>query len=189
MNRFIIDENNNTMKQTYKYNKWLLEKFVSYFFIYGILFWILEEIFCLFVYKDFSNRGLLFLPILPLYGFSSIIISIVFKNEDSFSLYIYFFSVILIIILQSIVSFICTNLFGVSFNDYNGINISLKGFKVPIFPLISGIAFVIIIKMINPLIDSKIKKYKCTNKIEIVLSILCIITLLDYIVSITCLIR
>ena len=62
--------------------EWLLEKYVSYFFIYSFIGWILEVIVVLFLEKRLVNRGFLMMPILPIYGFGAVLISIIFKNEN-----------------------------------------------------------------------------------------------------------
>ena len=44
------------MKQEYKQKQWLLEKYVSYFFIYSFIGWVLEVIITLFQMKEFENK-------------------------------------------------------------------------------------------------------------------------------------
>ena len=66
----------------YTKQQWLLEKYVSYFFIYSFIGWIFEVIVTLFETKELVNRGYLLLPILPIYGFGALFISFIFKDDD-----------------------------------------------------------------------------------------------------------
>ena len=56
-----IKTNNKNMERVNTQNKWLYEKYVSYFFIYGFIGWIIEVILFLFQTKEFVNRGFFFL--------------------------------------------------------------------------------------------------------------------------------
>ena len=46
------------------------------FFIYSFMGWIYESIFCTIKEKKWCNRGFLYGPIIPIYGFGAVIISI-----------------------------------------------------------------------------------------------------------------
>ena len=48
--------NNKNMEKVSK-QQWLLEKYVSYFFIYSFIGWVIEVIVLLFETKQFVNRG------------------------------------------------------------------------------------------------------------------------------------
>ena len=63
--------------------KWLLEKYVSYFFVYSFMGWIFEVIITLFQTMEFENRGYLVLPLLPVYGFGALLISLIFSSNFS----------------------------------------------------------------------------------------------------------
>ena len=55
--------NNKNMEKVSK-QQWLLEKYVSYFFIYSFVGWVFEVIVTLFENQELVNRGYLTLPIL-----------------------------------------------------------------------------------------------------------------------------
>ena len=70
------------MERVNKQRKWLLEKYVSYFFIYSFIGWVIEVIVMLFETKEFVNRGFLHLPLLPIYGFGAVLISVIYNDDD-----------------------------------------------------------------------------------------------------------
>ena len=51
-----------------------IEKYYLYFMMYAVIGWIYEVVLEVFIYKwGFSNRGVLFGPYLPVYGFGGLL--------------------------------------------------------------------------------------------------------------------
>ena len=75
------------------------QKVILYFFIYALLGWILETVFCLITLGTFSKRGFLYGPLCPMYGFAAIGMIQLLKNIKTNTIgkfFIYFFFVFLI---------------------------------------------------------------------------------------------
>ena len=51
-------------------------RYVCLFFIYSFLGWVYESIYCTIKTRRWQNRGFLYGPIIPIYGFGAVIISI-----------------------------------------------------------------------------------------------------------------
>ena len=63
-----------------KTSKDIIIEYIIYFFIYAFLGWIMEVIYALFIHGHFVNRGFLFGPICPIYGFGAIILIMTTKK-------------------------------------------------------------------------------------------------------------
>ena len=57
-----------------------VQKVIIYFFIYSFLGWLMEVIYAMFVERHFVNRGFLYGPICPIYGFGALILIGSLKN-------------------------------------------------------------------------------------------------------------
>lgn len=51
-----------------------LSQYFAYFLFYSFIGWCIETIWCTFEYKKLTNRGFLYGPLCPIYGFGSLII-------------------------------------------------------------------------------------------------------------------
>lgn len=171
------------MEQVCKQKQWLLEKYVSYFFIYSFIGWFFEVIIVLFQTKELENRGFLTLPFLPIYGFGSVVISLVFKNDDYQWFRIAFVGGILATLLELITSILLEKIFTISLWDYGNMKYTYEGRISLISTIFFMIGSVIIIKIINPMIEKKLRRIKYNCYFELILGILCIVTFIDFINS------
>ena len=115
------------MERVNTQKKWLLEKYVSYFFIYSFFGWVIEVILFLFQTKDFVNRGFLHLPILPIYGFGGVLILVLLKPFRKKQLYLFITGIILAGILEYSTSWFLETFKGMKWWDYTGYFLNLNG--------------------------------------------------------------
>ena len=54
--------------------------YISYFFIYSCLGWIIETIYAFIIHGQFIKRGFLFGPLCPIYGFGAVILLLATKK-------------------------------------------------------------------------------------------------------------
>ena len=171
------------MKQEYKQKQWLLEKYVSYFFIYSFIGWVLEVIITLFQMKEFENRGFLNLPILPIYGFGAIIISLIYKDDDHHWFAIALVGGTIATLLELSTSFLLEKTMSISLWDYSAMKWNFQGRISLASSIFFMIGAVLIIKILNPVIEKKLRRYKYNIYFEIILSILCLATFFDFVYS------
>ena len=55
-------------------------EYITYFFVYSFLGWLIETIYALFVHGHFVKRGFLFGPLCPIYGFGAVILIMATKK-------------------------------------------------------------------------------------------------------------
>ena len=67
--------------QPKKLNK--IQTYILYFFIFSCLGWILETLYSFVVLGHFTNRGFLYGPLCPSYGFGGLILIIFLVKENN----------------------------------------------------------------------------------------------------------
>lgn len=172
------------MERVNTQKKWLLEKYVSYFFIYSFFGWVIEVILFLFQTKDFVNRGFLHFPILPIYGFGAVLISMIYKDDDHHWFGIALIGGLIASGIELITSYLLDFIFNISLWDYGTLKWNFQGRISLLSSILFMVGAVLIIKFLNPVIERKLRRYKYSLKLEIVLSIMCLITFVDCVISV-----
>lgn len=172
------------MERINKQKQWLLEKYVSYFFIYSFAGWCFEVIITLFETKELVNRGFLNLPILPIYGFGALLISVIFPDDDYNWISIAIIGGGLATLLELLTSYIFEFFLNINLWNYDSIKYNFQGRISLLTSIFFTIAAIIVIKIINPIVEKKLRRYKYNIKFEIILSLLCVITFVDFLITI-----
>ena len=123
-----------------------------YFFIYSFLGWCTEVAFAGFKEHRFVNRGFLNGPFCPIYGFgvASVIVFLTPYKEDLIVLYI--LSVVLVTVVEGITGWAMDKIFHNKWWDYSNMPLNIGGYVCLLFSLIWGVACVVIMKLIHPVI-------------------------------------
>ena len=172
------------MKQNVKQKRWLIEKYVSYFFIYGFIGWIIEVILFLFQTKEFVNRGFLHLPILPIYGFGAVLISMIYKDDDHHWFGIALVGGLIASGIELLTSYLLEYMFKISLWDYGKLKWNFQGRISLLSSVLFMVGAVLIVKIINPVVERKLRRLKYNIKLEIMLVILSLAIFTDSIFSI-----
>ena len=155
------------MERVNKQRKWLLEKYVSYFFIYSFIGWVIEVIVLLFETKQFVNRGFLHLPFLPIYGFGAVLISLIYKDDDHHWFVIGLVGGIIASGVELITSYLLEFIFNTSLWDYSAMKWNFQGRISLLSSLFFVIGAILIVKVINPVVERKLRRFKYNNRILI----------------------
>jgi len=113
-------------KINYKIN-YKLENLILLFFIFGIFGWIWEVNYRLFNHGVFVNRGMLHGPILPIYGVGGILIIVFLKKFREHPLKLFISAFILCGVLEYLTSFILEKTLKMSWWNYQGYFLNIKG--------------------------------------------------------------
>lgn len=123
-----------------------------YFFVYGFLGWCTEVAFAGVKEGKFVNRGFLNGPICPIYGVGvAVVVSCLDGFKDNLVL-LYISSVVLVTALEWFTGFVLDKLFHNKWWDYSSMPLNLNGYVCLLFSLIWGVACVLIVKVLHPLI-------------------------------------
>jgi len=157
MSELIIknDINNNFFtKLKNKFNKPLtsLQMLIIFFFIYSIIGWCLESLYCMHELGHFEKRGFLFGPLCPIYGYGAIIILLILKpfSKNNFTLFLS--SAIILSVFEYLVSYGLDALFAMKFWDYTNNFLNINGRIALWFSVIWGIFGILFINYIHPAI-------------------------------------
>lgn len=160
--------------------------YTNCFWIYSILGYLLETIFYS-IFKWPGESGILYGPWTPLYGFGAIIIILtskyVFKNfkKNKFIklLLIFLFNFIFLSLIELIGGLLIEKLFSTTWWDYSSHKYHIGKYVCLDMSLIWGLAAIILIYIIKPLMDKFIKKIP-----KWLGSIMTIIIITDFIITI-----
>lgn len=126
--------------------------FILYFFVYGFLGWCTEVAFAACKERKFVNRGFLNGPICPIYGIGvGVVVQFLREFRSNFIL-LYLTSIILVTVLEWITGFILEKVFHNKWWDYSDMPFNINGYVCLLFSLIWGVACVVIVDFIHPLI-------------------------------------
>lgn len=163
-----------------------LQDLTMYFFICSFIGWLLEVAYAFSVYGTFVDRGFLRGPICPIYGYGAVIMVLItdwIKNKKiTNSLIIFAIVAVIATVLEYIASYFLELVFNLRWWDYTGYFLNINGRVCLIFSIFFGIAGVIFIKNIYPIMQKifdKIRKKLSTKTIWIILITLIILMTLD----------
>ena len=129
-----------------------MREYLWYFFAYAFLGWCSEVVFAAFKSGRFVNRGFLSGPICPIYGFGIVGVLLCTTPLQGNLLWLYLGSVVLTTLLELLTGFAMEKLFHQRWWDYSKMPFNIGGYVCLPFSLIWGIACVLIVKGLHPMI-------------------------------------
>lgn len=123
-----------------------------YFFVYGFLGWCTEVAFAAWKEHRFVNRGFLNGPICPVYGIGVTLVVHFLSPYRSNLIILYITSTIIVTALEWLTGFILERVFHNKWWDYSNMPLNLNGYVCLLFSLIWGVACVLIVDFIHPVI-------------------------------------
>lgn len=160
---------NNKINKIYTY--------AIYFFIFSFLGWAMETIYSFIVLGHFTNRGFLYGPICPIYGWGAIILIIFLSKYQNNGLKLFTYSAVIFSAFEYYVSYILEALFQEHWWDYTNDFLNLNGRISIFYSLAWGIIAIIFIGHVYPYIKKKLNVIisKVNNKAIIILTNLLIL--------------
>ncbi len=165
-------------QKEYKLTK--TQKFFVYllvFVIACIIGWIYEVIFTLLFDHVFENRGFLYGPYVPVYGFGAIIMLPLLKRFKKNPLIIFFLAILITGVVEYVVGAWMWALYQQRWWDYTGLFLNINGYVCLRSVLTFAIGALMLFYIIEPLVSKLAKKTK--NKT------ICITTLIILLVFVT----
>ena len=158
---------------------------VLQFFIFGFLGWCMEVILKYRQYHRFINRGFLTGPILPIYGFGVILITLVVGNlasVESGPVTTFSLSLVICGIVEYLTSYVLEKIFHARWWDYSQKPMNLHG-RVWIGNLVLfGLAGVAIIHIVNPLLFPALDRIPLNTR-KVTAVVLLAILAADFVIS------
>lgn len=163
----------------------LIYDYTSFFIIYSFLGWCIEVVYATIVCRKFLNRGFLNGPLCPIYGFGVVaILALLSPFEDNvFRLFIY--STLVVSALEYAVGFILEKLFNHKWWDYSNRKFNLNGYIALRFSLMWGLACVIVVRYIHPIVEILVLKTPKVVGYPLVIALI-IFLIIDTYITVVC---
>ena len=157
------------------------------FFIYAFLGWICEVIFAALEGRSL-DRGMLFGPVCPIYGFAMLaIIFALYPLKDKVFL-LFVGAVILTTAIELTGGFILEKIFHERWWDYSDIRFNLNGYICLKFSLLWGIGATLVVGAVHPRIYSLVEKVPIRFGLPILITV-SVIFAVDFVLTVINLIR
>ncbi len=157
-------------------------RILLYLFMYSFWGWCAEVIYAALKEGEFVNRGFLNGPICPIYGFGAVSVVIILKPFHNNLFILFAGSIVATSLIELITGFILEKVFKHRWWDYSDEKFNIGGYICPIFSLMWGIACLVIVAYINPIIVGAVNIIPETAA-KIVLTILIILFTVDFIAT------
>ena len=153
-----------------------------YFFIYSVLGWLVEVIYCRLLSGKLTNRGFLNGPYCSIYGFGALLIVFTLQKYISSPILVFIIGLLLTTLLEYFTSFFMEKIFSAKWWDYSNMKFNINGRVC----LLNSIEFAILGLLLTYIIHPKIKliiSYIPENYIELISLSLLIIMIIDFIIT------
>ena len=159
-----------------------IEMYIVLFFIYSLAGWLIEMIPATIREKKFVDRGFLVGPYCPIYGCGVILITLLLQKYADDVVVTFFLSVIICGTLEYLTSYIMEKIFKARWWDYSNNKFNING-RICLETLVPfGIGGVLVLFVFNPFLE-KIINLIPDLALNIVTGVLCVLFLIDCIVS------
>lgn len=123
-----------------------------YFFVYAFLGWCTEVGYAAYKEHRFVNRGFLNGPVCPIYGAGVSIVILFLTPYKSNLVLLYITSILLVTLLEGVTGWAMDKIFHNKWWDYSDMPLNIGGYVCLLFSLIWGVACVLIMDFIHPVI-------------------------------------
>ncbi len=151
--------------------------FAFYFLIFiigSIVGWLYEEIFYFVNERAITNRGFLYGPYLPVYGFGAILLVLFLKRFRKNPIIVFLLAIIITGVLEYFTGLIMWEIWHQKWWDYTGLFLNIDGYVCLRSVLTFGIGSLLLIYLVEPLVIKMIDKIKKKTLMILCFSILTI---------------
>ena len=163
-----------------------VKDYLIYFFTYACIGWILETIYAFLVERRLVNRGFLFGPYCPIYGFGALILIILLRNVKGKPLQEFYIAAITFTIFEYMVSYALEVMFGLRWWDYTDDLLNLQARVSLAYSILWGLMGIFLIEIMHPCIEKIIFKLRKKMKRQyenIILILLITMIIIDLFLS------
>lgn len=135
-----------------------LDTLIIYFFMYSFLGYLCEVAYCSVPQRRLVNRGFLYGPYLPIYGFGALIIVLFLKPAHAWPVLVFILALVLTSALEYFSSWLMEKLFSVKLWDYSSYRFNLNGRVCLKNSVLFGIMGILVEYLVQPFCSSLISK-------------------------------
>ncbi len=135
-----------------------ISTYVISFFIYSVLGYISEVIFCSVPKKRFVNRGFLYGPYCPIYGFGALVVTVLLTPFKAHWYLVFIFGLILTSAIEYVTSWLLEKLFHMKLWDYSNHRININGRVCGLNSFLFGLMGLFVMYVVDPFAQSIIAR-------------------------------
>lgn len=150
-----------------------------YFFIYSVIGWCTEMVYCRLGQGKWVDRGFLYGPYCPIYGFGGLIVLIFLEPFANNKIIVFLLAMILTTLLEYVTSFIMEKLFDAKWWDYSEMPFNINGRVCLLNSVLFGLLGLIITYIIHPHVENLVN-YIPNNYIQYIVLLIMIILSVDF---------
>ena len=125
----------------------------TYFIVYAFLGWVCEDIYCGIGKRKFINRGFLYGPYCPIYGFGALLVIYPLLMVSKHPIVVFIFGMVLTSILEYITSFVMEKLFATRWWDYSTYPFNINGRICLQNSLLFGLMALVVVYGLHPIVS------------------------------------
>ncbi len=153
------------------------------FIIYSFIGYVSEVLYCSYLQKKVVNRGFLFGPLCPIYGFGAILTIYSLKSFLNDPIIVFVMGMVITTTLEYFTSYIFEKIFNNKWWDYSYRKDSINGRVCLQNSILFGFGILIVLYIINPFLDNILSNIAQSNMI-IISCIIMVILIFDFVWSV-----
>ena len=154
----------------------------TYFFLYAVIGWCCEVVFCSIPKKKFINRGFLNGPYCPIYGVGAIIIVSILGPYINDPVSVFFVGVVSTSVLEYITSWAMEKLFHAKWWDYSNRKFNINGRVCLRNSLLFGVMALTLMYIVHPFVERIISRFS-PFWLEVLATSLAVLMIADLVTS------
>ena len=136
----------------------MIDRYIISFMIYSFFGYLSEVTYCSIPAKRFVNRGFLYGPYLPIYGFGGLIVVIILSPLHAHPIAVFALAMILTSILEYFTSWLLEKLFSIKLWDYSRYKLNINGRVCLLNSTLFGNMGIVLEYMVNPFVSRLIDR-------------------------------
>lgn len=155
----------------------IFAEYFLYFYLYSLLGWATEVIFCSIGKRKFENRGFLFQPICPIYGFGALLIIVALIPIKEHWYLVFLIGMIGTSAIEYVTSFVLEKMFHMNWWDYSHKKFNLHGRICLKNSVLFGLLGLTVVYLLHPGVVEILSYLRGRDKIIIAFSLLVVVSL------------
>lgn len=157
-----------------------IEILFMYFFIYSVLGWLCESIYCSITQSKIINSGFMYGPYCPIYGFGGLLVVVVLTPFLNQPVIVFLLGMVMTTTLEYTTSYLMEKAFNAKWWDYSHMKFNINGRVCLLFAIFFGIMGLFATYVIHPYVQKLINIIPQNHLTIIVIGIV-ILLIIDYI--------
>lgn len=133
-----------------------MEKVIWYFFLYSVLGYVCEVLYCSIPARRFVNRGFLHGPYIPVYGFGGVAGILLLSSYRDKVFVVFLLGMVVSSVIEYIAGFFLEHLFHVRLWDYRDHRFQIRGRVCLSNAVLFGLLILVVIYGIHPIIEQSV---------------------------------